>query len=243
MANVVQLRDAVSLAGRFPLLSGATLVAEEGEVVHLRGPNGAGKTSLLRACAGLIAISSGEAVVLGHDLRVDRRALRNEVGLLGHSTFLYDDLTVEDNLRFALRASRADEHRAGPALRRLGLEGRLASTAVRRLSAGQRRRGALAVLYARNPRLWLLDEPHAGLDAEGQDVVDALVTEARATGATVLIASHELDRTLRVADRVIEVVGGRVVAEQRATSQPEGVVAIHVPEPSGTTDRSGSDVA
>src|SRR5271154_2435593 len=106
MASAIHFRDAVSLAGRFPLLAGVSFDVAEGEIVHLRGPNGAGKTSLLRACAGLLSISSGEAIVLGHELRGDVGALRREVGLFGHTSFLYDELTVEENLRFIARAAR-----------------------------------------------------------------------------------------------------------------------------------------
>jgi ABC-2 type transport system ATP-binding protein len=212
MALAVHFRDVVSLAGRFPLLSGASIDVADGEVVHLRGPNGAGKTSLLRALAGLLPIDSGEAVVLGHDLRSDPRAVRRAIGLLGHSTFLYDDLTVVENLRFALMASHQSLGRAAGAIERLGLDGRLASTQVSKLSAGQRRRCALAVLLARAPRLWLLDEPHAGLDPEGRELVDDLISEARVAGVTVVLASHDLERIAPIADRVVEVVGGRLSA-------------------------------
>jgi heme ABC exporter ATP-binding subunit CcmA len=212
MALAVHFRDVVSLAGRFPLLSGASIDVADGEVVHLRGPNGAGKTSLLRALAGLLPLDSGEAVVLGHDLRRDPRAVRRVIGLLGHATFLYDDLTVEENLRFALTASHQPIARAAGAIERLGLDGRLATTQVSKLSAGQRRRCALAVLLARAPRLWLLDEPHAGLDPEGRELVDDLITEARDAGVTIVLASHDLERIAPIADRVVEVVGGRLSA-------------------------------
>ena len=208
MARAVLFRDAVSLAGRFPLLAGVSFEVDEGEVVHLRGPNGAGKTSVLRACAGLVPISAGEACVLGHDLRVDRQSVRREVGLIGHATFLYDELSVEENLRFAVRAARAPAARVEPALERLGLADRLQTTKVGRLSAGQRRRCALAVLVARAPRLWLLDEPHAALDAAGRELLDTLVAEARGAGATVLLASHELERARAICDRVVEIAGG-----------------------------------
>lgn len=210
MAPAVRFRDAVSLAGRFPLLAGVTLEVDEGEVVHLRGPNGAGKTSLLRSCAGLVPIVAGAAEVLGHDLVADRQSVRRQVGLLGHRSFLYEELSVEDNLRFAVRAARAPLAGVGPALELLGLNGRIRAARAATLSTGQRRRVALAVLVARSPRLWLLDEPHAGLDATGRDVVDALVAEARRRGATVLLASHELDRADLIADRAITIVGGQI---------------------------------
>jgi heme ABC exporter ATP-binding subunit CcmA len=211
MAPVVRFRDAVALAGRFPLLAGVTLDIGEGEIVHLRGPNGAGKSSLLRLCCGLLALRSGEAHVLGHDLSLDRRSLRRQVGLLGHSTFLYEELSVEENLRFALAAAGAPKENATGAMERLALVGRLPSTPVEKLSAGQRRRAALAVLVGRQPRLWLLDEPHAGLDVEGRQLVDAIVTEARQGGATILLASHEHAQAEALADRTVHIAGGRIV--------------------------------
>ncbi|MGH9225366.1 MAG: ABC transporter ATP-binding protein, partial [Acidimicrobiales bacterium] len=149
MPLAVRLRAAVSLLGRFPALAGVDLDVAVGEIVLLQGPNGAGKTTLLRACAGLVPISEGEAEVLGCDLRRDRRAVRRRVGLLGHATFLYDELTVADNLRFSARAAGlrgpiavngAELAAAQTAMERLGLDGRLRNLAVSKLSAGQRRR-------------------------------------------------------------------------------------------------------
>jgi heme ABC exporter ATP-binding subunit CcmA len=216
MAPAVRLRSAVALLGGFPVLAGADLEVQPGEVVLLQGANGAGKTSLLRTCAGLLAVVSGSAEVLGCDLTADRRAVRRRVGLLGHSTALYDDLTVEDNVRFAVRAAGAPTATVEPALVHLGLAGRLRSVAAGRLSAGQRRRTALAVLVARQPELWLLDEPHAGLDAEHRDLLDDLIRGAVAGGAAVVLASHERDRASALADRTLVMAGGQVVPDRRA---------------------------
>lgn len=213
MAPAVSLHEAVVLAGRFPLLAGASLEIEEGEVAHIRGPNGAGKTSLLRLCAGLLPLHSGAGHVLGHDLSVDRRSLRRSVGLLGHQSFLYEELSVEENLRYGLRASGCDPARAESAALRLSLSGRLFETPVARLSAGQRRRTALALLVGRDPRLWLLDEPHAGLDEEGRNALDEIVADSRLKGRTVVICSHEHDRAAAISDRSVLVAGGRVVKE------------------------------
>ncbi|MGH9165996.1 MAG: heme ABC exporter ATP-binding protein CcmA [Acidimicrobiales bacterium] len=229
MAPVVQLRSAVALLGRFPALAGVDLDVEAGEVVLVQGPNGAGKTSVLRVCAGLLAVSGGRAVVLGHDLARDRRAVRRAVGLLGHAGFLYDDLTVEDNVRFGVRAAGGDVAAVGPALARLGLDGRLRAVAVSRLSAGQRRRVSIAVLVARAPALWLLDEPHAGLDAGGRDLVDTLVAGAVAGGATVVFASHEADRALALAHRTVTMVGGQV----QVAAAPAGAVATREAQVAG----------
>ena len=112
-------------------------------------------------------------------------------------------------MRFWGRTVGASSAEIDSALVRLGLVGRLADLAVGRLSAGQRRRTALAVLVARRPELWLLDEPHTGLDNEARDLVDALIAEAIEAGATVVLASHEHDRAERLAHRTVQVVGGR----------------------------------
>lgn len=202
----------MALLGRFPALAGTTLDVERGEIVLVRGPNGAGKSTLLRLCAGLVAVTTGEAVVLGHDLRADRRSVRTHVGLLGHSNHLYADLTAEENVRFWGRAAGASEGEVAAALASLGLVGRLARTPVSRLSTGQRRRAAVASLVSRRPELWLLDEPHAGLDAQGRDLLDSLVRQAATAGATVVLASHELDRTEDLAHRTVHLAGGVVEA-------------------------------
>jgi heme ABC exporter ATP-binding subunit CcmA len=215
MDPVVHLRAAVCVLGRFPALAGIDLDVEAGEVVLLRGPNGAGKTTLLRAVAGLVPVVRGEAVVLGHDLRRDRRAVRRHVALLGHTTGLYDDLTVEENVRFWARAARSS---ADPveAQDRAGVQARIRDVAVGRLSAGQRRRASLAALLVRDAPLWLLDEPHAGLDAAGRDVLDDLVRSAAARGTTVLLASHELERATPLVDRQVVVAGGHAEMEAPA---------------------------
>lgn len=229
MESVVHLRAAVSLLGRFPALAGVDLDVGRGETVVLQGPNGAGKTTLLRLCAGLAPVASGTAVVLGHDLVVDRRGVRRHVGLLGHETHLYDELTVADNVTFWARAARAETSDVEAAMVRLGLDGRLAGVAVGRLSAGQRRRTALAVLVARRPELWLLDEPHAGLDQDGRDLLDGLIRDATTAGATVMMASHELDRVRGLAPRVVHVAGGAVVADHPPGDRADSTEVARVP--------------
>ena len=220
--SIVSLRGVVALLGRFPALAGADLEVGESEIVLVQGPNGAGKSTLLRVCAGLLRIESGRAEVLGHDLVTDRAAVRRSVGLLGHDTALYDDLTVEQNLRFWARASRIDDDAVPAALDRLGVAERLRDVAVRNLSAGQRRRTALAAVVVRRPRLWLLDEPHSGLDQSGRDLIDQVILDAASAGATVMLASHELDRTLDLATRHLTVAGGTITSDERGSREPGG---------------------
>ena len=242
MAPVVQFRAAVALAGRFPALAGVDLCLEQGEVVVVVGANGAGKTSLLRACAGLLPVTAGEASVLGVDLTTDHTSVRRSVGLLGHAAPLYDELSAAENVRFAVRALGLPVRSAEGALDRLGLTGRLRTTPAGRLSAGQRRRVALAALLARRPALWLLDEPHAGLDATSRSLLGHLIGEAVTAGATVLLSSHEPQLSVPLADRVVSMGGGRVTGEKPGgrhvalsavpTAEPDvtagGVGATHV---------------
>jgi heme ABC exporter ATP-binding subunit CcmA len=206
---VVRLRSAVCVLGRYPALAGVDLDVEAGEVVLLSGANGSGKTTLLRLLAGLHRLHDGTAEVLGHDLSVDRRGARRSIGLLGHETGCYDDLTVRENLQFSARAAGREASSSDAVLERVGLEAQV-DVVHGRLSAGQRRRLALALTLAREPELLLLDEPHAGLDAAGRAVLDAVVASSPAEGRTVILASHELDRARALSQREVVLAGGIV---------------------------------
>lgn len=210
-AAAVDLHDVVATLGGFPALSGATMRVDRGEIVLLRGPNGAGKTTLLRLCAGLVPIVRGSAQVLGHDLVTARERVRPLVGLLGHANGLYADLTVRENVRFWGATVGASDDEIAAAMRRMAVDDRLAILPVRTLSAGQKRRAALAGLVARRAQVWLLDEPHAGLDQRSRDELDLTLRQAAGAGATIIVASHELDRAESLATRTVDVVAGHVI--------------------------------
>ena len=208
MDTVIELSGVVAVLGQFPALAGVDLTVQRGEIVLLQGPNGAGKTSLLRVCAGLLPIERGTGHVLGIDLATNREAIRSRVGLLGHANGLYLDLTVMQNLQFWASTVAATSSEVSTAMATMRIDGRLADVKASQLSAGQRRRCALASLIVRRAEIWLLDEPHAGLDAAGRDELDALLRSAVASGATVVLASHERDRALGLATRTVTIDGG-----------------------------------
>jgi heme ABC exporter ATP-binding subunit CcmA len=214
---VIALEDVVVVLGNFPALSGASLTVQRGEIVLLKGPNGAGKTTLLRLCAGLLPVERGAASILGFDLATQRQLVRPHVGLLGHQNGLYLDLSVRENVEFWGRTVGASAPEINSAMSRMGVAERLADVPVRKLSAGQKRRTSLACLVARRAQVWLLDEPHAGLDAAGRDELDATLGQAARSGATILVASHELERAGGLATRSVDVVAGQVVTD---TNEP-----------------------
>ncbi len=175
---------------------------EPATLALLVGPNGAGKTTLLRVLAGL-AEPSGGSVTFG-DEHVTRLLPEQRRGIAyrGHLDGLKKDLTVLENLRFhsAIWGGGADEQAV---LRELKLDG-AAHTRARYLSAGQRRRAALATLRTASARLWILDEPMTNLDAEGRATVVAWVDAHLAGGGSAVIATHQPDDFARRGALVIE---------------------------------------
>ena len=224
MNDVIDLQEAVVTLGQFPALTGVTLKVAKGEIVTIKGPNGAGKSTLLRLCAGLLPVREGSAYVLGENLNANRRAIRQDVGLLGHKTGLYEDLTVEENVAFWGSMVRAGKDEINKAIKIMGVDGRLRKVLVRQLSAGQRRRTSFAGLVVQRPSLWLLDEPHAALDTEGRDLVDNLIQEAAASGATVLLVSHAPKEISSPSPtRIVAIAGGRITSDIYNEGSGDGV--------------------
>ncbi len=197
----------MSVVGGFPVLAGVDLDLSAGEIVLLTGGNGAGKTSLLRVIAGLAPVTSGEATAFGYDLARPPRAHRGRVVFVGGDAGCYEALTVRRNLELYAAASRQAPAELLGAAVDLGLEVQL-DVPFGRLSTGQRQRCALAIGLARRADLFLLDEPHSGLDERGRDLIDRTVVDAAAGGAIVVVVSHELERARRIATAEIVVSGG-----------------------------------
>jgi heme exporter protein A len=172
------------------VLRGVSFTAEAGRCVLLTGKNGAGKTTLLRAIAGLLDPEEGQVSWRGASARAARDDFHSELAYLGHEPPLKGDLTARENLKYSIgirRAVTATEIDA--ALARTGVAS-FADRPVRMLSAGQRRRVALAGVLLANAVLWLLDEPTTNLDADGQQLVAQLVEEHLARDGLVVAAVH-----------------------------------------------------
>ena len=173
------------------LLRGLSLVVPRGCCLQVTGANGSGKTSLLRALAGLLQADSIEIHWQGRLVDVRDAAYLQALAYLGHEAPLKADLSGRENLRFAVGLRRPlDERQLQAALQRVDAAA-FAERPVRSLSAGQRRRIALAGLYLAGASLWLLDEPTTNLDAEGQQLVRSLIEERLATEGCVIAATHQ----------------------------------------------------
>ncbi len=189
----VRLERVARRFGREQVLRGLSLRLPAGRIVALRGSNGSGKTTLLRLLATRLRPSSGRASVFGRDLVREAAAVRREVAYLAVHGGSYGTLTARENLRLACVLTGAPQDGVDAELARVGLSEH-ADRPVRVFSSGMKRRLGLARLALRDAALWLLDEPYASLDEEGRELVDDLLSRARARGRTVLIASHEPER-------------------------------------------------
>ncbi len=184
-----------------------------GEIVALVGPNGAGKTTLLRILATLTRPTAGR-VRLGEGTGkiFHPNDMRARIGFVGHQTFLYDDLTAAENLRFYARlydVPQADQ-RIHAVATRLGIAARL-NDVTRTLSRGMQQRVTLARVLLHAPRVLLLDEPYTGLDQTAADELDQILLETRRAGGAVLFSTHALERGLALCDRALILHAGRLV--------------------------------
>ncbi len=196
--------------GRLQAVDGLSLRAPAGAVTTVLGPNGAGKSSTISCCVGLHRPETGTVRVLGLDPVRDARALRPRVGVMLQDGGLPSGAPAGQVLRHiaSMYARPRDVRELGE---RLGVD-RFARTTVRRLSGGERQRLALATALVGWPEVVFLDEPSAGLDPQARRVVWELIGELRTAGTTIVLTTHQMAEAQELADHVVVVDGGRVVA-------------------------------
>ena len=183
-----EAHDVACIRGERPVFSGVSFSLEPGGALALVGPNGAGKSSLLRILAGLLKPAGGTLTWAGEPLDEDWPAHRGRLHYVGHLDAVKPALTVAENLQ-GWAGFKGGARAAPGALEALGIEG-LADVPGRYLSAGQRRRLALARLLATPAPLWLLDEPTVTLDADAATRVATMIEAHRAGGGMAVVATH-----------------------------------------------------
>ncbi len=188
--------------GHFQVLHDVNLSIAEGECFALFGPNGAGKTTLLNILATLQRPSTGYYEILGmHGLK-DKDTIRANLVFLAHGTHLYDELNAKENLAFALalRGHRPTDRDVKQVLDRVAI-GAFADMKIRHFSAGMKKRLALAKAMLAKPNVLLLDEPFTALDTAGTEILRAYVRERLSENGTVLLSTHDHDKTRPIASR------------------------------------------
>ena len=191
-APALTVTDLVCRRGGRPVLTLVSFAVAPGELLALTGPNGAGKTTLLRALALLLPLEAGTIAWQGEDVARDRDGWRARLGWLGHLDGLKGDLTVAENIRIANRLRGLEgpaDRPIEPALAAFDLLP-LANRPARTLSAGQRRRSALARLVASGAKVWLLDEPLNALDAASQAALRTALAQHCNAGGLAVAATH-----------------------------------------------------
>lgn len=187
-APAIDIEKLARRFGRRWALAGVSVSVPAGTAWMLTGPNGSGKSTMLRCIATAIKPHHGVIRLDGQDLWANRRTLRRQVGFLGHNLHVWDDLSPADNLDAWSRLG-GQPFRSAELLQRVGLDPKRRDP-VRTMSAGMKRRLALARLLLKAPRLALLDEPFGALDPQGRDLVIDVLGELRGNGSTVLLATH-----------------------------------------------------
>lgn len=210
-AEVVRLEGVTKRFGQAVALEALSLTIRPGEAVAFWGANGAGKTTALRCLLGIVPFE-GQVLLAGHDVRRDGKGARRHVGFVPQELAFHDDPTVAETVAFYARLKGVPAGAADALLARLELVEH-AKKAVRQLSGGLKQRLAVALALLGDPPVLVLDEPTANLDAPARASLVALLAQLKAQGKTLVFTSHRLEEVLTLADRVIVLERGRLVAD------------------------------
>jgi heme exporter protein A len=208
------VRGLRKIYGGHLVLDGVDLDVRRGEAVALLGANGAGKTTLLRITATLARATSGRVLVAGADCARAPEAARRQLSFLAHGTWLYEDLTALENLKFwaTLGGLSTDLATLRAALAAVEME-RWSDVRVRTFSAGMKRRVSIARLVVARPCVLLLDEPFAGLDQQGAKWLAERLQTFKSGGGALLMSTHSFGRGFDVVDRAAVLAGGRIASD------------------------------
>ena len=209
--EAVQARSLEKSFGEWPVLWDLDLSVPWGQTLVLFGANGVGKTTLLRILATHVRADHGSVTVAGYNLSTRPEEVRRRIGVVGHRSLLYDDLTCRENLIYYGRLFGLKNHksRVDEVLKMVRLSDR-SDHRVRTLSNGMQKRAAIARAILHQPDVLLLDEPEAGLDQESVSILGTLLADWTGSGRSVIMTTHDLDLGLSWAQRAGVLKGGKI---------------------------------
>jgi ABC-type multidrug transport system ATPase subunit len=212
-APVIDVRNLRKSFGERKVVEGLSLKVEQGQICGFLGANGSGKTTTIRMLCGLLVPDGGEGQCIGLDIIRDAPQIRRHVGYMTQKFSLYEDLTVFENLDFVASVYEMKNSRAAvdDIMVRMGLADRRDQLAGQ-LSGGWKQRLALAACVLHEPKLLLLDEPTAGVDAKARREFWDLIHDMAGEGLTVLVSTHYMDEAERC-NRIVYLANGRIVVE------------------------------
>lgn len=212
---MITLTDVTKRFDGVPAVNGISLKITTGEIVGLLGPNGAGKTTTLRMITGVLPPSSGTVTINGTSMRTHDRLLKRSIGFLPENNPLYDDVTVEEHLRFWSHIKRIPKERQSEAIRFVVQHTGIAEVYYRpvsELSKGYRQRVGLSQAILTKPDFLVLDEPTEGLDPNQRREIQQLI-QSLGEKRTVIVSSHVLSEITKICTRVIIIHKGKIVAD------------------------------
>jgi ABC-type multidrug transport system ATPase subunit len=214
---VIQTSRLSKLIDDRSVLRDLDLRIDSGEYVGILGANGAGKSTLLKILATLMPPTSGDLALFGKKVTRDSTSVRAQIGMIGHQSMLYRDLTARENLVFfaKLYGIESPEDRAIRLLDVVGMRDR-ANDPVKSYSRGMTQRVAIARALLPDPQLILADEPFDGLDAPSANSLEQLLSDLNLAGKTIVLVNHDIEQTLRIAERALVLREGRVALDQPA---------------------------
>lgn len=216
LGTMLELRKMTKLLGEKLVLRNISLELEKGEILAVVGPNGAGKSTFFKCTVGLMQPTSGEILLDRRLVKKNSAEIKQRIGFLGHESFLYNNLSPLENLRFYGKLYKVKdlERKAKDLLKDVGLY-LFRDMPIRSFSRGMMQRLAIARVLLPDPEILMLDEPHTGLDQEAVVLLNQIIKNKRENGTSILIISHDFEQVHALADRVAVLKKGQIISTRQ----------------------------
>lgn len=216
LGTMLELKKMTKMLGDKLVLRNITLSLEKGEILAVIGPNGAGKSTFFKCTVGLLQPTSGEIFLDGELVKKNSPQVKQRIGFLGHESFLYNNLSPLENLKFYGKLYKVKDldRKATELLKEVGLY-LFRDMPIRSFSRGMMQRLAIARVLLPDPDILMLDEPHTGLDQEAVALLNTIIKNKRDSGTSILIISHDFEQVHALADRVAVLRKGKIVSTRR----------------------------